>query len=125
MKMYTVSELLDIRNTATSMADKNWVLDPLGQVNLASTLVQVVDQHLDLLSDPSLAKLKPDEPIFVLRAQDILAPRTIRYWSNQLRLATVASLPAEEMKMRQRKIDGAWFAAIEFEAWGGLKKVPD
>jgi len=31
-------------------------------------------------NDACLAKVDPDEPIFVLRAQDISAPEIVEYW---------------------------------------------
>lgn len=33
---------------------------------------------------PTLAKIKDDEPMFVLRAQDMLAPEIVRAWANLL-----------------------------------------
>lgn len=40
----------------------------------------------DLLADPNscLNKAAADEPLFVLRAQDLIAPAVVRYWADLL-----------------------------------------
>lgn len=64
-----------------------------------------------------LNKAADDEPVFVLRAQDRLAPRVIRYWASR---ATVAGVPAG-------KVNEAYALAAQMEAWQATHtaKVPD
>lgn len=61
-----------------------------------------------------LRKADDNEPIFVLRAQDRVAPAAIRYWAS---LALQSGLPAE-------KYHEALAAAEEMEKWP-RKKSPD
>lgn len=72
------------------------------------------------LSDPNstLNKAAEDEELFILRAKDIFAPNTVRYWA----------LLLENTKLpRQAKIKEARDCAIRMEAWqeAVTKKVPD
>lgn len=61
-----------------------------------------------------LNKLPDDEPVFVLRGQDLLAPSTIRYWCRLHELHD--GDPA--------KRDNAYETAAELMRWG-RKKLPD
>ncbi len=61
-----------------------------------------------------LRKIAPDEPIFVLRAQDCLAAKCVRDWAAR---ALMAGVPREKF-MAAIKI------AEEMEAWPN-KKIPD
>ncbi len=36
----------------------------------------------DELEKGTLSKVKEDEPLFVLRARDVLAPRVVRFWAD-------------------------------------------
>ena len=64
--------------------------------------------------DSCLDKVKPGEPIFVLRAQDKLAPRLVRLWAE---MARDADCPSD-------KIAEAFITAGEMEAWPD-RKFPD
>ena len=61
-----------------------------------------------------LSTMRPDEPVFVLRAQDLLAPDIIRAWANE---ATVHNCPLT-------KTGDAHECANEMEAWP-TRKYPD
>ena len=65
-------------------------------------------------TDTCLAKAAPDEPIFVLRAQDALAPMVVRYW------ATLA----RERGVGTAKLDEAEALAQLMEQWP-TRKNPD
>jgi ATP-dependent Clp protease ATP-binding subunit ClpX len=58
--------------------------------------------------------LAPNEPIFTLRAQDLLAPAIIRAWCE---LAVLASVPPDKIR-EAREI------ALQMEQWP-KRKVPD
>lgn len=62
----------------------------------------------------TIEKADPDEPLFVLRAQDILAPEVVRDWAHRARAANVD--PA--------KVVDALNIADRMEEWQ-IKKVPD
>lgn len=64
-----------------------------------------------------LAKLKPDEPYFVLRAQDVLAPKSVRDWGARLCVHSPGNQKAGE----------AFELAGRMDAWQALNtcKVPD
>lgn len=68
-------------------------------------------------SDACLAKAKDDEPIFVLRAQDKLAPALVRMWANL----------AEVHGCGTMKLNEAELLADRMEAWAGTNgsKWPD
>jgi hypothetical protein len=65
-------------------------------------------------NDPCLEKVGPDEPIFVLRAQDLLAPQRVRYWAEL----------AIERGVSQAKVDEALACADAMDAWP-TRKYPD
>lgn len=74
--------------------------------------------------DPSLAvarhvkvidHLHPNEPFFVLRAQDLLAPTLIEDWCRR----------ARAQGCDPKKIESALKVAREMTGWGGSKKYPD
>jgi hypothetical protein len=62
-------------------------------------------------------KAAADEPVFTLRAQDILAPEIVREWAYR---AQVAGTP-------DAKVEEARKCADEMEQWqiANSKKVPD
>lgn len=68
-------------------------------------------------TDECLAKVADDEPIFVLRAQDNLAPELVRLWASKARMV---GCPSD-------KVNEAYDLALRMEAWaiehGG--KYPD
>lgn len=68
-------------------------------------------------SDPCREKAADDEPIFTLRAQDVLAPRTVRHWAE---LAHARGVPAS-------KVAEARALADQMSAWQKANrwKVPD
>lgn len=66
------------------------------------------------LHNACLGNIGPNEPIFVLRAQDLLAPHVIEYWAD---LAHNAGAPAA-------KIAEARAIALVMSAWPH-RKVPD
>ncbi len=67
--------------------------------------------------DSCYEKAAPDEPIFVLRAQDMLAPEIVREWAYR---AAVEGSPRE-------KVDEARRLADRMEDWqiAHKRKVPD
>lgn len=65
-------------------------------------------------TDSCLQKAGDEEPIFVLRAQDILAPYCVRYWAER---AIYEGVPAN-------KIDEALELADKMEEWPN-RKIPD
>jgi len=66
---------------------------------------------------PILDKVAPDEPVFVLRARDIIAPEIVREWAYR---AQCEGAPIE-------KCDDARRIADAMEQWqiGHRRKVPD
>ena len=62
-------------------------------------------------------KAHPDEPLFVLRAQDLSAPSIVRSWV----------LAAERGGVNMEKVREALQVAMDMEAWQAAhgKKVPD
>jgi len=64
--------------------------------------------------DSCLAKLKPGEPFFVLRAQDVTSAGHVREWA----------LQAHKLGVPVEKVREAIDTAIEMEAWPD-RKVPD
>ena len=64
--------------------------------------------------DSCYDKAGEDEPIFVLRAQDALASRVVRYWAS---LARDHNCPGE-------KVDEALNLADDIDRWPD-KKIPD
>ncbi len=65
----------------------------------------------------SLEKVREDEPVFVLRAQDKLAPEIVREWAYR---AHVSGAPIEKVREARRIAD-------EMEEWqvANRRKVPD
>ncbi|MGH8639135.1 MAG: hypothetical protein ACREUZ_18525 [Burkholderiales bacterium] len=62
----------------------------------------------------SLDKARDDEPIFVLRAQDLLAPATVRHWAED----------AEKAGCVAARVREARDLADAMERWPG-RKMPD
>ena len=73
-------------------------------------------------TDSCLAKVKDDEPIFVLRAQDAYAPILVRFWAN-----LVASQYRKEGRTMTPKVKEAEVLALQMEDWqrANAAKVPD
>lgn len=71
----------------------------------------------DELTHGSIAKADNDEPVFVLRAQDRLAPHIVRLWANT----------ALSHGVHTDKVVEAFDLADQMEAWAKKKgsKVPD
>jgi hypothetical protein len=69
-------------------------------------------------TDLCFVKAGPAEPIFVLRAQDKLAPGNVREW---------AIRRSERMPPAETKVTEAMILADEMEAWGAAHrtKLPD
>jgi hypothetical protein len=65
-------------------------------------------------NNPYLAKVADDEPIFVLRAQDQLAPALVRAWAD---FAEMSGCPDE-------KVAEARLCANQMQAWP-RRKYPD
>jgi hypothetical protein len=61
-----------------------------------------------------LKAMPADEPVFVLRAQDVLAPRTVEFWAEG----------AEQAGVRSGKVAGARECAVDMAAWP-TRKQPD
>lgn len=71
-------------------------------------------KRIDELTDPTscINKAGDDEPVFVLRANDPLAPAAVDYWANM----------AVGGDHDQRKIEGAREIAREMRRWRTEKK---
>lgn len=67
------------------------------------------------MSDEHLKKIAPDEPVFVIRAQDLAAPAAVEAWC-----AIAAQLGAPPEKIAHAKLH-----AEAMRRWTGAKKVPD
>jgi len=69
--------------------------------------------HREIINkDSCLTKLKKDEPIFTLRAQDRFAPMLIRLWADMT--ATQSN--------RQKKAENAYLIAQVFDDWARTNK---
>lgn len=64
--------------------------------------------------EPTAPKVSK-EPMFTLRAQDLLAPDTLRFWADRMKMSGANSVKAQ----------GARDIAAAMEAWPGSKKLPD
>lgn len=64
--------------------------------------------------DYLVAKVPPDEPVFILRGQDMCALETIHDWISR----------AVKLGAPNEKITGALAVANRFREWS-VKKVPD
>jgi hypothetical protein len=72
--------------------------------------------------DRCLQKVSDDEPIFVLRAQDRLAPALVREWVRQMSMhAALNNLNADEIQARAKE---ALELADRMEQWP-TRKYPD
>jgi hypothetical protein len=65
----------------------------------------------------NISRIGPDEPVFILRAQDKLAEAAIEKFSRLWRLLMV--LPWRRISRRRLMHSDA------FKSWGGRKKIPD
>jgi hypothetical protein len=72
----------------------------------------------DRIQDPA-GLIPQDEPVFLLRGQDVLAPDTLRYWADRLRIADIGEMN-EMSKLAEDQ-------AIKMELWqqNHKKKFPD
>lgn len=70
------------------------------------------------LTDKIDAIQRTGEPVFVLRAQDIFAPDTVRFWAGQLEMTVGSTHP---------KAIAANKLAEQMEAWQRTqaRKIPD
>jgi hypothetical protein len=75
-------------------------------------------------SCPTLAKVRSDEPIFVLRAQDKLAPGVIRTWARMLSVNAPRDTDGRIDAGTQAKINEAEACAASMEKWP-RRKYPD
>lgn len=75
----------------------------------------MIDMPCLYISSEHFKKIGEREPVFVLRAQDVVAPDAIETW---IALAQAAGAP-------QEKLDHARLHAQAMRDWGGRKKVPD
>lgn len=75
-------------------------------------------------TDPCLAKAGDEEPIFVLRAQDCLAPGLVRLWAAMVTREHMEGAPGE---LPTEKLTAALKTALQMEAWqrANGSKVPD
>ena len=81
------------------------------------------------LTNKCLEKAADDEPIFVLRAQDIIASSTVKYWALALHLAICnkglkGRARHKISECSQPKIKEALELATKMEQWPN-KKIPD
>jgi hypothetical protein len=74
-----------------------------------------------LKGEGCLGKAAPDEPVFVLRAQDIYAAMTVRWWAG--RLLNAASHVANRSASHAKAME-ALALADEMDKWPN-RKVPD
>lgn len=76
-------------------------------------------------TDPCFVKAGADEPIFVLRAKDLLAPRAVRYWFKLLSDATPDG--DDWHRVYEAKGREAFDHADRMQKWGETHgaKVPD
>ena len=83
----------------------------------------------DEISDPKscLNKAADDEVVFVLRAQDALAPGIVRRWAAELERVWRVVSPDGLTLEQYLKLEEAEKAARAMEAWGARErsKVPD
>jgi hypothetical protein len=92
-----------------------WELHRHGDVGAG--VPEELEEMLDRLvaeADPCLRKAAPDEPVFVLRAQDELAPMVVRKW---VELAFKAGVNNE-------KLIAADACQKEMQTWP-TRKMPD
>ena len=70
-----------------------------------------------ILSQGCLGKADDDEPLFVLRGNDALAPEAVRHWAD---MAADAGTPPD-------KVSGARVVADQMQAWAETRgsKIPD
>lgn len=73
-------------------------------------------------TDECLKKAGEDEPLFVLRAQDILAPVLVRFWAT-----LVEAQYKKEGKTMTPKVKEAQVLALQMEDWQKAHrvKIPD
>lgn len=77
----------------------------------------------ELKGQGCLGKADPNEPVFVLRGQDLLAPIVVRIWAGMLTLAAKVT-GARKAKAMKRKAQAALDLADRMDAWRD-RKLPD
>lgn len=70
-----------------------------------------------------LGKANDNEPVFILRGQDMLAPAVVRMWADMLDAVAKASSTKNRSK-QHRKAHDARLLAARMEAWP-TRKMPD
>lgn len=65
-------------------------------------------------TDGTLYRTAPDEPVFVLRAQDVIAPLVVEQWASV----------ARNLGVPQHKVKRALRCAEEMRKWPG-RRLPD
>lgn len=73
-------------------------------------------------TDTCLQKAADDEPIFVLRAQDLSAPKVVRFWAEQYKADR--NFDGDFCGPRLAKYDEAMALADRMEKWP-MRKFPD
>jgi len=69
--------------------------------------------------DVKLLKLHQDEPFFILRASDLIAPATVMVWAN---LATTHQVPDDKIREAVEQVN----AMVEWQRRNQhLTKIPD
>ena len=78
--------------------------------------------------ESTLNKADEDEPLFILRAQDKLAPQVVRLWAASL-LAALLGDGENASQAQVDKVTRAMKLAIDMEAWqaqhSARVKIPD
>lgn len=71
-------------------------------------------------------RIDSDEPIFILRGRDALAPELVTNWANALE-AHAGCGTFEQREARQKKVDGAHACAEAMREWQRINgmKIPD
>ncbi len=60
------------------------------------------EHYAQIMNNPCIAKLKPGEPFFVLRGQDVLASPIVREWCDR---ASAIGVPADKLSEAYNKAD--------------------
>lgn len=77
------------------------------------------------LVDGCFARAAADEPLFVLRARDPLAPQIVRKWADRFRTAHLNhNTQGRALAKAILKYEDAMDTASKMEAWNS-KKLPD
>jgi hypothetical protein len=82
----------------------------------------IVDRVSTKLNDPCLKSAADNEPIFVLRAQDVTAPIVIIFW--MLMTLVIAFARGHSMSPSDNTLRAAFEQALRMRTWD-RKKLPD